>query len=302
MHDMDARLLQTFHTVYEQGSMTAAARLMELTQPAVSAQISRLEEDIGFSLFQRFGNRLRPTPEGEAFYREVELSLRTLTGLSRTAEKIRDGAFGTLVIATHPSAGISLLPPVLAKFARARPDARLQLFTRNSDMVRALFPSRNYDIGVVETPLDPAGLVVARYQMECVAILPPGHPLCKHKKLTPALMAGQPFVAISRERTTHHRVRSMFAAHGFDFPVVAETEFFASLCGLVAHGLGVSIVDPATAEEFAPLGLAVRRFTPAIAYEIAVFHAADRPPSALARDFLAALETRILALPHSMKV
>jgi DNA-binding transcriptional LysR family regulator len=299
---MDIRLFESFRAVVEHGSATAAARLMGLTQPAVSAQIARLEEEVGFPLFERFGNRLRLTPEGQAFHTEVELSLRTFAGLSRTAKLIKEGVAGTLVVAAHPSSGISLLPPVLARFARERPEARLELYTRNSEVVRELFPSRNYDLGVVEASIDPTGLTVQHYRMECVVVLPKNHPLSAHEIITPKLLSGMPFVAISRQRNTHHQVMNVFAAHSATCKVVAEAEFFASVCGMVAHGLGVSIVDPATAEEFSMLGLVVRPFAPAIQYRIAVFHSADRRPSILAREFLAALDARILSLPRSSKV
>nr|WP_046869705.1 LysR substrate-binding domain-containing protein [Microvirga massiliensis] len=290
---MDTRLLETFCTVLEHGSATKAAVVMRITQPAVSAQIARLEEDLGFRLFERVSNRLRPTPEAEAFHREVERALRTMQGLSRVAEKIRAGESGSLVIASHPSAGISLLPPVLARFASRRPEVRIQLYTRNSEVVREHFQSRAYDIGIAEMPIDGTGFTLDRHAMDCVAILPNGHPLAAHSVITPDLFAGVPFVAISRERKTHHRVMSVFVEHGARCEVVAEVEFFASICGLVANGLGVSVVDPASAAEFAPVGLAVRPFVPAVPYEFAIFRLADREPSVVAGHFLAELEEHI---------
>jgi DNA-binding transcriptional LysR family regulator len=300
---MDIRLLEAFRAVVEQGSVTQAAAATGVTQPAVSAQIARLEEDLGFPLFERINNRLRPTPEGNAFYAEVERTLRTVEGLSRTARKIKAGEAGGLVIASHPSAGISLLPPVIARFASARPQVRVQLYTRNSDVVRGHFPSRAYDLGIAELPMDCTGLTVIRHQMDCVAILPKDHPLAAHAVITPKLFSGVPFVAITRERTTHHRVMAVFAEHDARCEIVAETEFFASICGIVANGLGVSLVDPASAEEFAPLGLAVRPFAPAVPYEIAVFHSADREPSFVAQSFLAELGEHVarFARPRQAK-
>ncbi len=299
---MDIRLLETFCAVLEHGSATQAAAVLGVTQPAVSAQIARLEEELGFRLFERASNRLRPTPEAVAFYGEVERTLRTMHGLSRVAEKIKAGETGSLVIASHPSAGISLLPPVLARFASARPEVRIQLYTRNSEVVREHFQSRAYDIGIAEMPIDGTGFALDRHAMECVAILPKKHPLAAHSVITPELLSGVPFVAISRERKTHHRVMSVFAEHGARCEVVAEAEFFATVCGLVANGLGVSVVDPASAAEFAPLGLAVRPFAPAVPYEIAIFRSADREPSVLARRFLTELEEHIGQFAFSAKV
>src|SRR5882757_6286451 len=68
---MDVRLLEAFRAVVDHRSVTAAAGAMGVTQPAVSTQIARLEETIGFALFERSGGRLKPTPEGLLFYAEA---------------------------------------------------------------------------------------------------------------------------------------------------------------------------------------------------------------------------------------
>jgi DNA-binding transcriptional LysR family regulator len=88
---IDPRLLEAFRSVLDSGSMTQAAASLGLTQPAVSAQIARLESDIGFALFVRSGNRVRPTAEAIAFRGEVEQTLTKINDLSRVAEQIRAG-------------------------------------------------------------------------------------------------------------------------------------------------------------------------------------------------------------------
>jgi DNA-binding transcriptional LysR family regulator len=290
---MDIRRLEAFVAVLKNGSVTQAAALLGVTQPAVSAQLLRLEEEVGFALFERTGNRVRPTAEALAFHAEVERTLSVLGDLGRTAESIRNGSFGSLVIVCHPSAGISLLPPAIAAFGRQRPGVRVQLFTRHSDAVRGLFPSRTFDIGIAELPIDPSGLAVTRHQMQCVAVLPEKHPLSAHDLITPELMHGEPFITVLPQRASYHQIRTAFAERGAYWNVVVEAEMFASVCGLVANGLGVSIVDPASAEEFAPLGVAVRRFAPAIPYDIAVFHSDICPPSLVTQAFLDVLAKRI---------
>jgi len=141
-------------------------------------------------------------------------------------------------------AGVALLPPVIASFVRQRPNVRVQLFTRNSDLVRGMFPSRTIDIGIAELPIDPTGLNVIRYRLECVAVLPEDHALCAHEIITPKLMSGLPFVGMSREWAAHHLVNSVFAEAAAHLNVVVASELFAMICELVANGVGVSIVDP----------------------------------------------------------
>jgi DNA-binding transcriptional LysR family regulator len=290
---MDPRLLEAFRSVLDSGSITQAAISLGLTQPAVSAQIARLESDVGFALFVRSGNRVRPTAEAIAFREGVEQTLTKINDLSRVAEQIRAGEVGSLTIASHPMAGVTLLPPVVAAFAKERPDVKVELFVRNSDVVRGMFPSRTYDIGIAEPPVDPSGLTIVRYRMDCVAILPKNDALAEYDIITPELMSGRPFVSMSRLWTAYHLVEKVFSDAQARLNVVASSEFFAAICAMVASGLGVSIVDRASALQFQSAGLEIRPFRPAILYDIAVFHAADPNLSTLAHNFLEAFDAHM---------
>src|ERR1700742_2284644 len=290
---IDPRLLEAFRSVLDSGSMTHAAASLGLTQPAVSAQIARLESDVGFALFVRSGNRVRPTAEAMAFRREVEQTLIKINDLGRVAQQIRSGEVGSLTIASHPMAGVTLLPPVVAAFARERPDIKVELFVRNSDVVRGMFPSRSYDIGIAELPVDPSGLTITRYRIGCVAIMPKNDPLTAYNVITPELMSGRPFVSMSRLWTAYHLVEKVFADAQARLNVVASSESFAAICAMVASGLGVSIVDRASALQFRSAGLEIRPFQPMVLYDIAVFHTADPNLSTIARGFLEAFDTHM---------
>jgi DNA-binding transcriptional LysR family regulator len=286
---MDIRLLETFRMVIDQSSATAAAAALGLTQPAVSAQIARLEEAVGFPLFERNGGRLRPTPEGLLFYSEASKALEGFDRLTHAAEQIRSATAGRLVIASHPSAAISLLPPVISDFVRERPGVLVRLVTRASDVVSRLLPSESFEIGIAEPPIDTQAFTVKRFRFRCVAVLAKGHRLTRKATLTPEDLAGVPFVATWRASLTYQRTKEAFAAAGADLAIAAETEFFASALGLVAGGAGVAIVDPLSAATHSTV--TVRDFAPAIPYEICVFHGPEL--SLLGEAFLDALLARL---------
>jgi DNA-binding transcriptional LysR family regulator len=292
---MDLKLLETFKSVIETRSVTQTAMILGVTQPAVSAQIGRLEETVGFRLFDRSGGRLKPTNEGLSFYEDVTKALGNIFYLDQAVENIRKGNLGRLLIASHPSAGISLLPELIAKFLKDRPGVAIRLITRNSEIVRGLFPSQVYDLGLAELPIDYHGIKTIKYRLPCVAVLPKGHALAAHKVITPRLLSGLPFFAISRERASYHMIAKAFADAGAEFNQVGEAELFASICSVVAAGSAVSVIDPWTADSFGP-SVVVRPFEPAVPYEIGVFHSADREPSMVAADFQAAIDARLRAL------
>jgi len=189
---MDVRLLEAFRAVVDHRTVTNAAASLGVTQPAVSAQIARLEQELGFQLFERGNGRLKPTPEGLLFYAEASKALTGIDRLTQAAEQIRTAQVGRLVIASHPSAAISLLPPIISAFLAERPGVLVRLVSRNSDVISRLLPSQSYDIGIAELPVDESAVQVTRFRLRCVAVLPPGHPLAARKRLSPALLITLP--------------------------------------------------------------------------------------------------------------
>lgn len=292
---MDVKLLEAFRTVVDHRSVTGAAVAMGISQPAVSTQISRLEQLVGFALFERSGGRLKPTSEGMLFYAEASRALGGFDRLAAATQQIRQGQAGRLVIASHPSAAISLLPELVADFLAARPGVMVRMVSRHSDVVSQLLPAESFDIGIAELPIDDQAVRLIRFQMRCVAILPRDHPLATRKALTPKLLSGHPMVAPGRSALTSARLHAAFSEASARMNIVAEAEFFASVCGLVAGGAGWSIVDPLSARSFAHLGLVVRPFEPAIHYEIGAFHRRDREPSVLAATFLELIAAKLSA-------
>ncbi|HLG48777.1 MAG TPA: LysR substrate-binding domain-containing protein [Reyranella sp.] len=290
---MDVKLLEAFRAVVDSRSVTAAAQALGITQPAVSGQIAKLEESVGFPLFERAGGRLKPTPEGLLFYTEATRVLGEVDRLAATTAQIREGQSGRLVIASHPAAAISMLPPLVAAFVAERPGVSVRLVSRHSDVVSQLLPTEGYDLGIAELPVDDTAVRLMRFQMRCVAILPPRHALASRKLLTPALLSGQPMIAPARSPQMLSRIYGTFAGAEAHINAVVEAEFFASCCALVAAGTGWSLVDPLSAQSFSHLGLVTRPFEPAVMYEIGVFHRRDREPSVLAAAFLELLESKL---------
>jgi DNA-binding transcriptional LysR family regulator len=213
--------------------------------------------------------------------------------LATTTAQIREGQSGRLVIASHPAAAISLLPALVAEFVRERPGVSVRLVSRHSEVVSQLLPSEGFDLGIAQLPIEETSVKVVKYQMRCVAILPPRHALATRKVLTPALVSGYPMVAPSRSQQITSPFMATLIAAGVQANVVVEAEFFASLCALVAEGTGWSLVDPLSAASFAHLGLVIRPFEPAIIYEIGAFHRRDRELSVLAAAFLELLDGKL---------
>jgi DNA-binding transcriptional LysR family regulator len=290
---MDLRQIELFTAVIEHGSLTAAARALGITQPAVSAGLARLERSVGFSLFRRDGRQVAPTAEAGLLYEEAVRALAGVAQLDDAAAAIGAAARGTLTLATNPSPGIAWLPRIVAEFRRARPDVRLTLLTRSSREVRDLVAARAFDLGIAEPPFDKADSVVRRYRFAAVAALRSDHPLAGHAVLTPALLDGADLIGMLPSHGTSPAVAEAFAAAGAELRIVARCEFFATVLNLAAEGAGVAIVDPISAAGHGGRDLVVRPFAPRIPYEVAVLRPARGGLSRLAEAFAEAIDGHV---------
>lgn len=290
---MDFRLLESFSAVMDSRSVTRAAELLGVSQPAVSAHIARLEMEVGFALFERVGGRLKASTHGKRFHAEVRNVLGMISRLEQVAGSIREGKAEALTIASHPSASISVLPGVVSELYSRRSDARINMINRTSEEVRGLFEAGGVDIGIAEWPIHIPAVELRRYDVDCVAIVPAGHALAREPVITPGMLARERLIAMPATRLIGQRIECAFGDGGAEFAPTVESEYFSTICALVASGCGVAVVDRWSAETFRSSGLEIRSFAPAVRYEIGVFFRASSGPAPLAAELLQILDQRL---------
>ena len=290
---MKLRQLQAFKTVLDEGSITLAAKRFGITQPAMSTLIAKLEDEIGFSLFDRHKGRLRATPEAVRFHEEVDQALNGFDKVARTARDIRDLSIGQLRVASFPGLSLEFLPRVVAEFVRKHPDVNLSLQTRSSIQVKEWLASQLFDIGIAELPVDHPAVEVEPFSVDCVCALPDQHPLTQLDIVTPAEIATYPFISLNPDHMTHFRLKRVFEMMGIPWQPHVECQLFAPTCSLVAQGVGVSIIDPFTATDFKDRGIVIRPFEPTIPFDIGILYPALRPHSLLTDKFSELLKSAL---------
>ena len=281
---MRIRQLECFRTLMIHGTMTRAAELLGISQPAISSTIANLEHETGLKLFVRKGGRLQPTPEARLFFVEAERALEAVEKTNRIAKEIRTGKRGHLAIAAYASISINLLPRLMAEFAKERPGLELKIITRNSQSVRELMSTQQFDLAIAELPLDYPTSNMEVISYECQCMVPIGHPLAELDVITPADLDGVPFVSLFKGDPIYQQLAMAFSAYGASWNVVAETEFFSTACELVCAGMGVGVIDPVVSLPFTK-NLVLKPFSPVIKYEIALLLPTQEEPSQLAREF-----------------
>src|SRR6056297_2697642 len=121
------RHLEVFNALIEAGSVSRAAQRLNLSQPAVSIALSKLEEDLGYRLFHRDRGFFAPTNEATLLHEEVRRGLDAMARIEQRSDEIRTGKTGGIIIGTNGAMSINFLPQVTAKFQRAYPGTFIDL-------------------------------------------------------------------------------------------------------------------------------------------------------------------------------
>lgn len=286
---MNFKQVEAFRAVMLSGSMTAAAESLHTSQPNISRLIAQLERSSGFKLFERVGGRLLPTDEGAAWFADVERAFIGLHSLEKSAQKIRQGGTGQLRIAAVPSLSLTLLPNVIQRFRQENPDAAISIHTNDSPMVAHWAASQFCHVGLASYVGEEMPGV--RTQKICdvpgVCVFPKGHRLATQVTVKPEDLYGEEFISLSMNDGSRTRVDRAFAADKEYRKLNLETPYAATVCSLVALGLGVSIVSPMVAREYLHRGIETRPFVPQIRFSTYLLLPEDRPQSLLSQRFSA---------------
>ncbi|MFC4173531.1 LysR substrate-binding domain-containing protein [Microvirga sp. GCM10011540] len=287
---MNFRQLETFRAVMHSGSASRAAELLQITQPSVSRSIAELEETVGFALFNRVRSRLVPTPEAKLLLREVDRSFVGLERLRAEVARIRDFGSGSIRIASLAALGNTIVPRAIRAFQAKHSDIALTLQVHPTTRVRELVGSGEFDIGLAADEVDLSGVEHRTFgSFRAVCAIPPGHPLSARRTITPEDLDGVPFVALAPEDRARQRFDAVLEAAGVRSKIVVETPGSSTVCALVLEGVGVGLVNPASADGFPERGLVFRPFEPAVYFKSILLFRPDAQQARLVREFVAAL-------------
>ncbi|TPQ31014.1 transcriptional regulator [Bradyrhizobium guangdongense] len=300
MARINSRQVEAFRAMMVTGSVTEAAKLVAVTQPAVSRLLRDFQGLLKMKLFERRGTGLVPTAAATALYMEVERSFVGLERITAAAEEIRSRRTGTLRIAALPALSNGYLPRLAGHFLKERPNLNLAFFGVISPIVVDWVLNNQCDVGFAEVPIAHSGLPSLRLPaLARVAVLPSGHRLAAKDVLQPRDFEGETFVSLSAGSSGRHLIDQAFSRDDVRRVLRVETALSEIMCGMVSSGLGVAICDPFTAQEFSTRGVVVRRFVPRIDFEFAAVFPAQRSPSPVALDLVETVREALNAMDQN---
>lgn len=269
------------------GTVTAAASMLNTSQPAVSRSIQQLESAVGLKLFQREKGRLVPTAHALAFFEEVKKSFVGLDQLARVASNLKGFQSGSVSIVCAPVFSYGFVAQAASRFLQKYDSVSLSVETQSSPTIGEWMAAQRFDIGIARYQ-SPSGSVSGSTFAEPdeVCILPPYHPLAVKKILAPEDFRGSRFVFLGDKDPYRFRLDSIFRRAGVERNLVIETPHSAAACSMVLKGAGIAIINPFTAVDFLAQGLVMRRFSAKLPFSTTLLRAKHRPASPLVDLFL----------------
>lgn len=296
------RHIEVFRAVMQCGQVTRAADWLHTSQPTLSRELARMEQVVGYPLFDRIRGRLHPTPRALALMEVVQSSY---TGLDRVVERARELAqdpMGHLQVACLPALAQSLLPEAVAAWLLQHPEARLSVVPLDSPALEAALGAQRFDLGLGEVmaPQGCGGEVVFTANEVCV--LPQGHPLAQKRVLQPPDLAGERFVSLAAGDPYRIRIDQVFEQWGVRRHLQVESGSAASVCALVAAGAGVAMVNPLTALSLqaGAKGLVLRPLSVDIAFQVVLSWPLGRPAHPLREHLFTALRHQCATLEAAL--
>ena len=288
---MTFRQIDAFRAVMLTGTVTNAATMLGVSQPAVSRLIADLEAEFDLKLFRRNGRRLAPTNEAHALYDEVQRSFSGLDRIREAAESIRDFKHQRLRFVAIPSIGSTIAIDLVKRFGEQHPTASIALEIQPTNSAVEWILSRQADLALAHPYVDnPAIESRVLHAGASVCLLPKGHPAADLKTVKPEHLAGESYVSFRPDSVYRHRIDSTFRDAGVRREMRFECRTTEAVCDMVAAGLGVAIVGPYL-PRLKPGTLVVRPFKPSVKVELAAIWYAGQPLSSVTERFLALTET-----------
>lgn len=286
MKNLNVRHLEIFRTVVRTGSVSAAARALYVSQPAVTKTLHLLEAELGLTLFQRVKGRLICTPEAEVLLPEVERMFGALETVGQTVEEIRQGARGQITIATVSTIAMSIVAKAISQFHRQHPEVRFTVHALPTRHVVEYVNNSQADFGILDVPAPSGTLQVEEFcRGEICCVMRQDHALARHAALTPELLKQQKLISFGEDTMTAWRLREAFRSYNQPFEPRLASNSTLTICAMVSELDAIALIDPFTLTTGAFSGLVSRKFTPRLEVVPRFLFSPNRPQSLGVRAF-----------------
>ncbi|WP_066254448.1 LysR family transcriptional regulator [Neobacillus drentensis] len=250
---MDIRHLKYFITIVEEGTISQAAKRLNMAQPPLSQQLKQLEDELGVTLFERHTRKMIITEEGILFYQRAKEIMELITGTIEEVKELSEGTKGTLSIGTIAALGAQILPEKIRDFQIHYPDVQFQVWEGDPIRIMELVANRNIELGIVRLPIDNSIFDMIHLPDEPIVVAMSNkrnrdddRPFIRLSELKE-----KPLMLLRRQQGTSMYNQDMYTVDvvktaclnaGFEPKIVCESSDIMTLLTWADHDIGIALV------------------------------------------------------------
>jgi DNA-binding transcriptional LysR family regulator len=238
--------IEGFIEIARLGTMRRAADSLSISQPALTARLQALEEELGVALFRRTHTGMLLTPGGRAFLPHADRAIEAIQSGVSLIRELEHGVIGELALAVAPAVSAYILPEILVRFTAMYPDVRLRVRTGHSEEIVDLVVRGEVELGIVRQLHDARVRSRPLYEDELMLIAPPDHPFAKAGSIDVSEVSRAQLILFDRTSSYYELTNALFRVAGVVPRGITEVDNIEAAKRMVERGLGVALL-PGTA-------------------------------------------------------
>lgn len=295
---MTMRHMEVFHAIMVTGSVTGAARMLNISQPAVSATLKHCEARLKMLLFVRIGGRLQPTPEARALFPHIAAISGRVDATGRLVQDLAGGRLGTLSIAANTTLANGFVAKAIAEFINERKLTRVSLQAEAGALsIVDRVISQEAELGIAYSPLlntEVQTSVLTTSNIVCA--VPKRHPLATKTSVSARELHEFPIVTYLPRTAMRGEINRAFAKVDWSANLRVETNQSITSLMIALHGGGVAVAEPLLLSSLPMHGLVAVPLRPRITVEILLLRHQSIPHSITMIDFIRKLKETVKSI------
>ncbi len=268
------------------GSITAAAADLGISQPAVSRLLADLGKEFGFQLFEKRDGQMTPSQEVRLLQPDIQRVLELMRQISDLSQDITKRKAGHIRIACLPGFATSHLPRVVADFLKDRPGVSMTIEPDRPERILEWMIGEQYDFGITDGFFGHPAVDRQDVQVRTVCVFPAGHDLEALDEVSPENITNERLIHTRKDSEFFMQLFQRFKDANVELNSHVEIRQFTAACELVCNGVGVAVVSELDAVNYTGKGLNYRPFVPRLPHALSLVRPILKTPSLVTLEFI----------------
>tara|TARA_Y100001970_G_scaffold181780_1_gene221207 strand:- start:1233 stop:2084 length:852 start_codon:yes stop_codon:yes gene_type:complete len=273
---MRTRHIEVFNSIYKTGSVTAAAKLLNVSQPSVSKVLAHAEQQLGFRLFERIKMKLVPTPEANILFKHTSVMEDVLIDINQISERLTEFPVDRVRVSCTPSLGIDFLPNAIAEFKVINPNVDFEISTLHYSYLRNNIKDTSLDLAIAQDQIEDEEIGIIDIKKGTFVILEPLN--VDRKKL--------PFIKLSINSPIGRKLNKYIEKENLNIQSSITSDNFQMAASLVNNGIGYTILDEYTAKACQSVNTKITELDQKLYFNISLMFLKNNPLSISANSFI----------------